>query len=641
MRVIRLLFIFFALPAFLHAQQQVSVVNPCGGSQNLTIPSIADNDADGMDDILEQKLLNRFMPTIIQFSGETCPGPALDGTGDSNLVVCHIYPIPQQYARTNDLDSVLLNPVAVVPAKGLIPGLVWYKPLVMVNCALLYGKDCGLLGHTSDVEGFSFSLMYTGADSAAGWMYDTIMTNWMGGTIQTVSHAGTACEQIETKPYKSVLNPNGVDTVLASPDKHGNYLTTGGCGASFICNPGCGGTPSKKNVRPVNIGEPNASLVPDLGTYYPAYAGNDPWSNVKFLDAQGGDAGTIRDKMIKPLSTDFVQGHTLTANDICPIYTNCYGSSGSAYMDYTCAGYAYNFWGQQLVAPGSYQHTVTNSYGCDSTITLNLAYFATDTTLSVAVCQGYGYMFNGQWLTTAGTYYDTLTASIGCDSIITLNLQVYPSQTDSTTAVVCAGRVYDFYGHQLTQPGNYSNILTNMYGCDSVILLTLVFDTVPPLTWNFNVDTVLLTEPDIILTGALPVGGIYSGPGVYGPFFIPDSAGFGAHTLTYTFTDSLGCSDSIKRTISVVVSGIEDIQENVLRLYPNPASERLFIELNEPISEPIHLYLYSATGQEMELPYQLFGSGLRVQTAWLPAGTYFVRLQNAEKRYRGTFTKIH
>lgn len=627
-------------PVFLSAQQPVTVISSCGGTDTVFIPAITDNDADGMDDMLEQKLLNRFMPTIVQFSGESCPGPALDGTGDSNLVVCRIYPIPQQYARTNSLDSVLINPVALVPAKGLVPGLVWYQPLIMVNCALLYGKDCGLLGHTSDVEGFSFSLKYTGADSIAGWMYDTTMANWMGGTIQTVSHAGTACEQIETKPYKSALFPTGVDTVLASPDKHGNYLTTGGCGASFICNPGCGGTPSKKNVRPVNIGEPTASLVPDLGTYYGAYAGNDPWSNLKFLEAQGGDAGTIRDKMLKPLSSDFVQGRTLTAADICPVYAQCYGVSGSAYMDYTCAGYTYNFWGQQLTAPGAYQHVVTNSYGCDSTITLHLAYFSTDTTLQAAICQGYGYMFNGQWLTAAGTYYDTLTVLAGCDSIITLNLNVYPSQTDSISATVCAGRMYDFYGQQLTQPGNYSNTLTNIYGCDSVILLTLMFDTVPPLTWNFTVDTVLLNEPDIVLTGALPVGGVYSGPGVYGQFFLPDSAGFGTHTITYTFTDSLGCSDSIKRTIAVLVSGINDVEEDALRLYPNPVADRLYIDLTALTPASLRLYIYNTTGQALTLPYESFGNGLTLQTDGLPAGTYFVRLLNGERHYRGSFSKI-
>ena len=91
------------------AQQNVVVISRCGGTDTVSIPSIVDNDADGMDDALEQQLLNYFMPTVIQFDDESCPGPALNGTGDSNLIVCHIYPLPQQYTFSNSLDSVLIR----------------------------------------------------------------------------------------------------------------------------------------------------------------------------------------------------------------------------------------------------------------------------------------------------------------------------------------------------------------------------------------------------------------------------------------------------------------------------------------------------------------------------------------------------
>ena len=107
------------------AQQTVTVLSKCGGVDSVTIPAITDNDLDGMDDRLEQLLIERFMPTFIEFDNESCPGPATDGTGDSNLVVCHIYPIPQQYAANTNLSSVLTNPVALVPRGGLYTGLVW------------------------------------------------------------------------------------------------------------------------------------------------------------------------------------------------------------------------------------------------------------------------------------------------------------------------------------------------------------------------------------------------------------------------------------------------------------------------------------------------------------------------------------
>lgn len=628
--------------ATLSAQKTVAVISRCGGVDSLIIPSITDNDGDGMDDALESKLLNRFMPTIIQFSDESCPGPALDGTGDSNLVVCHIYPIPQQYALSNNLTSVQTHPVAVVGSKQLTPGLVWYNPLIMVNAAVLYGKDCGALGHTADVEGFSFSLRYTGTDTAAGWMYDTTMQNWMGVTIQTTSHASTPCEQIETLPYKSVLAPNGKDSVLASPDKHGNYLTKGGCNASFICNPGCNNTPSKKNVKPVNLGEDNASLVPDLGTYYPAYAGENPWGTSEFLSSQGGSAGAIRDKMLKPLSSDFVQGSVLTQAQICPLYEQCFGVSGSAYMDYTCAGTSYNFWGQQLTVAGSYNHIVTNSYGCDSTVTLVLSVLSpASSIINASICSGYSYNFNGQQLSNGGTYSDTLQSSSGCDSIVALQLSVYAVDTTFTTAHFCSGGMYNFYGQPLSAEGLYSNTLTGSNNCDSVIFLNLIQDSLPNVSWPTLPATVYITQDSLVLTGGQPPGGVYSGPWVYNGVFYADSSGLGTCSLTYTFTDSAGCSNSAYRTILVLYSGISETGNMPKPLvYPNPAGNELFVQLTNA-GEVSALRILDEFGRIVWSSREKNNGILPIPLSALANGTYTLLMDGVQGRYSQKFLVVH
>lgn len=625
------LLLIFAL-RFAVAQQPVNVISRCGGTETLFIPNITDNDADGMDDALESKLLAHFMPTFIQFSDESCPGPALDGTGDSNLVVCHIYPLPQQYALNSNLNSVQPQPSAVVGSKQLTPGLVWYKPLVMVNAALLYGKDCGALGHTSDVEGFSFSLRHIGPDSVAGWMYDTLMQNWIGVTIQTTSHASTPCEHIETLPYKSFLTPNGVDTVFASPDKHGNYLTKGGCNTSFICNPGCNNTPSKKNVKPVNIGEEFAGLVSDLGTYYPAYAGEDPWSTNEFLTTQGGSAGAIRDKMIKPLSSDFIQGEVLTQPQICPIYEQCFGVSGSAYLDYTCDGTPYNFWGQQLTAPGSYQHIVTNSYGCDSTITLVLSFFQKNTTFaSVSICNGYSYNFNGHLLNVPGLYIDTLQNSAGCDSVVGIDLTIMPVDSSSFTDYFCPNSTYNFFGQILSTAGIYTNTFTNIYNCDSVVTLNLLQDTVPPISWPWPSDTVFITNGPIVLLGATPTGGVYSGKGVTNGIFYPDSAGLGMQSVTYTYTDSFGCSTSLTWECSVLYSGLASpLSKDDVLLYPVPASDLIFLQTSLLKQGAYSLSVFNAEGVCINAPFQSSINGAALSVSALPAGLYWLVLRTNE-----------
>ena len=53
------------------------------------------------------------------------------------------------------------------------------------------------------------------------------------------------------------------------------------------------------------------------------------------------------------------------------------------------------------------------------------------------------------------------------------------------------------------------------------------------------------------LSGGLPSGGHYSGPGVSGTTFYTGIAGAGTHTIIYTYTDSNICTNSASSTIQV------------------------------------------------------------------------------------------
>ena len=618
--------VILGVPYLLSAQMHVAVMSKCGGVDTIVIPNITDNDQDGMDDRLEQMLLNKFMPVVIQFSNENCPGPALNGGGDSNLIACHIYPIPQQYTRSSSYDSILTHPVPVVGPRQLRAGLIWYNPIVKINTAVLYGQDCGLLGHTADVEGFNFSVKYTGPDSVAGWMYDTLMNRWVGGEIQSISHAGTACQQIETYPYKSYLFPNGKDTVYASPDKHGNYLTIGGCGSSFICNPGCGSTQITKHVKNINLGEPNAPLVTDLGTCYAGYAGENPWTTANFLNSQGGNAGAIRDKMIMSLTSDFISGHTLTAAEICPLYAYCYGPDRYSYSDVSCSNQSYTFHGQTLSQSGVYTATLQNFSGCDSVVKLTLTVYPYDSTaLSGVICDGHSYNFNGMMLNTGGVYRDTLSSVNGCDSTLILNLALHYPSSYSYTDHLCAGNTYNLNGQQLTAAGQYIDTITNAGGCDSIIHLNLAIDTPATVVWSSTTDT-LLPHTHVILMTATPAGGVYSGNGVSGNLLYPDSLVHGANVITYTYTDQYGCISQATKTYYLLVAGISDVElSNKIILYPNPVNEVLTAVSDLFNANDVKPVVSDITGKVINIETNMQGNKMRMQTSVLSSGMYLIR----------------
>jgi hypothetical protein len=82
--------------------------------------------------------------------------------------------------------------------------------------------------------------------------------------------------------------------------------------------------------------------------------------------------------------------------------------------------------------------------------------------------------------------------------------------------------------------------------------MTITVNQLPVVTWNTTLDDLCPNSESYTLTGAEPIGGTYSGPGVSGQIFNSITAGAGTHTITYTYTDgTTGCFDFIENTIVV------------------------------------------------------------------------------------------
>ena len=139
-----------------------------------------------------------------------------------------------------------------------------------------------------------------------------------------------------------------------------------------------------------------------------------------------------------------------------------------------CNGTFYIFQSDTLTESGLYSIVLTSSNGCDSIVTLNLqvvSFF--ETKINASICPGDTYQFAGIDLSDAGFYTDSLTAIGGCDSIIQLNLSIRPTVTTELSASICDGATYDFNGDFLTFSGSYEIVLTGANGCDSTVVLKL------------------------------------------------------------------------------------------------------------------------------------------------------------------------
>jgi hypothetical protein len=165
-----------------------------------------------------------------------------------------------------------------------------------------------------------------------------------------------------------------------------------------------------------------------------------------------------------------------------------------------------------------------------------------------------------------------------------------------------------------------------------IVLLDL-----PNVSWSqLPHDTVCLNWGQIELTGGLPDGGCYSGRGVHEGFFCPAAAGYGEHTLYYTFIDTNGCSatDSLAVYVDLCTFITEPATVDKVIIYPNPANDKIAISFagaNETIKEA---YLRDIFGQKvLQISPEKSGSEIVTQVGHLLPGVYFVEVITESVKY--------
>ncbi|HOE04861.1 MAG TPA: gliding motility-associated C-terminal domain-containing protein [Bacteroidales bacterium] len=96
---------------------------------------------------------------------------------------------------------------------------------------------------------------------------------------------------------------------------------------------------------------------------------------------------------------------------------------------------------------------------------------------------------------------------------------------------------------QVSVSGNYSVTVTNANGCSASDSKLVTVNPLPNVSINALAPQYCANAGLVPLSGT-PAGGSFSGPGVSGGNFNPALAGAGVHTISYTYTDLNGCSNS-------------------------------------------------------------------------------------------------
>ncbi|MEO8088547.1 MAG: T9SS type A sorting domain-containing protein, partial [Bacteroidota bacterium] len=167
----------------------------------------------------------------------------------------------------------------------------------------------------------------------------------------------------------------------------------------------------------------------------------------------------------------------------------------------------------------------------------------------------------------------------------------------------------------------------------------------PPIvsvSFNGLPDSVCTISNTSTLNGN-PAGGTFSGSGIAGNTFNPATAALGNNTITYTYTDSLGCNWASTHIVNVSIClGVEEVAGiKSISVYPNPAENEVTISFNSNHEYQYNLSLNDLIGRTIlekngnsvngknDIQLSLNGISKGVYTVMLQIGDHVIKTKLA------------
>ena len=145
-----------------------------------------------------------------------------------------------------------------------------------------------------------------------------------------------------------------------------------------------------------------------------------------------------------------------------------------------CYGETFTFNGNTYTTTGTYTTTVAGVNGeCDTNYTINLTVNAQNTaTETITVCYGETAEFNGQALTEGENTVTVAGQGNDCDTLYTVTLVVRPENNNTVNVTINPDELpYQFGTQVLETEGTYTEVFTDINGCDSTVVLTLTVNS--------------------------------------------------------------------------------------------------------------------------------------------------------------------
>ncbi len=180
----------------------------------------------------------------------------------------------------------------------------------------------------------------------------------------------------------------------------------------------------------------------------------------------------------------------------------------------------------------------------------------------------------------------------------------------------------------VTATGLYQVTVTGADNCSASASVSLAINLIPVVSLALAPDTVCASAGAVILQGGNPPGGSFSGQGVTAGILSIPASGSGSYPVTYTYTDSNGCSANASQNLLVdVCTSVNAVQENMeMTIFPNPNSTgTLHLKVGQLIPG-LQVKIFDALGA-LAAQKNVTGQEFQLDTSPLSQGVYVISLE--------------
>ena len=149
-----------------------------------------------------------------------------------------------------------------------------------------------------------------------------------------------------------------------------------------------------------------------------------------------------------------------------------------------CAGGSINWYGKECDHTGTFESELIKGEDADTVYILHLTVWdpiaATDTT--AYVCKGSTFRWHGTNYSAGATPTHAYKSKVhpDCDSTVTLKIKEYPTyELTDEDGFACYGKSFKWNDETYTTSGTYTQHLTTVHGCDSIVTRTIIIPTEP------------------------------------------------------------------------------------------------------------------------------------------------------------------